>query len=80
MAKMSYTDKDVGKRVVNANGEEVGEVTEVRNEIAYVDPDPGMFDSVKAKLGWVDVDDDAYPLQDAEVSEITDDEIRLRRF
>ncbi len=80
MAKMSYTDDDVGKTVVNAEGRTVGTVTAVRHGTAYVDPDPGMFDRVKAKLGWEDVDDDTYPLQENEVSTITDDEIRLQRL
>lgn len=80
MAKMSYTDEDVGKHVVNADGDRIGTVTAVRHGTAYVDPDPGMFDQIKAKLGWEDVDDDTYPLQESEVSEVTDDEIRLRRF
>lgn len=80
MAEMSYTDKDVGKRVVNADGRTVGTVTAVRHGTAYVDPDPDMFDKIKAKLGWEDVDEDSYPLQRSEVSEVTDDEIRLRRF
>jgi hypothetical protein len=80
MAEMSYTDNDVGKHVVNADGERIGTVTAVRHGTAYVDPDPDMFDQIKAKLGWEDVDEDTYPLQENEVSEITDDEIRLRRF
>lgn len=77
MAQRTYTDDDVGKRVVNATGNKIGIVTEVRNGDPYVDPDVGMFDTVKAKLGWEDIDDDAYPLQDDQVSEVTDDEIRL---
>lgn len=80
MAEESYTDNDVGKRVVNADGDEIGTVTAVRHGTPYVDPDPGMFDEIKAKLGWEDVDDDDYPLQQSEVSEVTDEEIRLRRF
>lgn len=80
MAEMSYTDKDVGKHVVNADGDRIGTVTEVRHGTAYVDPDPDMVDQIKAKLGWEDADEDTYPLQKNEVSEVTDDEIRLRRF
>lgn len=80
MATMSYTDENVGMRVVNASGEEIGRVTEVRSGVAYVDPDPSAFDTLKAKLGWEDSDEDAYPLRDDQVSEVTDDEIRLHRF
>ena len=80
MAQLTYTNDDVGKHVMNATGDTIGIVTDVRNGTPYVDPDPGMFDTVKAKLGWEDVDEDTYPLQDDQVSEVTDDEIRLRSF
>ncbi|WP_050032422.1 hypothetical protein [Halorubrum halophilum] len=80
MAETVYTDSDVGKYVMTADGDRVGTVTAVRHGTPRVDPDPDMFDRIKASLGWEDVDDDTYPLQDSEVSEVTDDEIRLRRF
>ena len=63
---------------MNATGDKTGMVTDVRNGTPYVDPDPGMFDTVKAKLGWEDVDEDTHPLQDDQVSEVTDDEIHLQ--
>lgn len=65
MSKATYTDGDIDENVVNTNGNGVGGVSEVRNGITYVDP--VMFDSVKAKPEWEDADDNAYPLQDAEV-------------
>jgi hypothetical protein len=80
MTQTSYTESDVGKDVVDANGRTIGTVTAVRDGTAYVDPDAGFFDEVKAKLGWEDIDDDAYPLNERDVSEVTDDEIRLRGF
>ena len=80
MAEISYTDNDVGKRVVNADGQKVGTVTAVRHGTPYVDPDPSMFDQIKAELGWEDAAADTYPFQESEVSEVTGDEIRLRRF
>ncbi len=80
MAEISYTEDDVGKPVVNEDGTEIGTVTAVRHGTLYVDPDPGVFDEMKAKLGWEDVDDDSYPLQNDEVSMVTDDKIQLRGF
>lgn len=65
VTKASYTDDDIDENVVNTNGNGVEKVTEVHNGITYVDP--VMFDSVKAKPEWEDVDENAYPLQDAEV-------------
>lgn len=67
-----------GKPVVDAQGETVGIVSSVRHGTAYVDPDPGITERVTAKLGWADVEDEDYPLQEAEVAAVTDDEVRLR--
>lgn len=75
------TEDDEGKTVVNADGDEVGMVTEVRGETAYVDPDPGLTDAIKSNLGWEDVDTDDYPLKDDRIAGVDedDDEIRLSR-
>lgn len=75
---ISITDDAVGKTVINAHGEKIGIVSEVRQGTAYVDPNPGVSDKIKAKLGWEDSDDADYPLQEAAVDTITSDEIRLK--
>ncbi|QFU83572.1 hypothetical protein [Natronorubrum aibiense] len=72
-----FTDDDIGKRVVNANGEEVGLVADVEHGTAHVEPDPGITDTIKAKLGWGGTDDDAYPLQEGSVARVTDDAVHL---
>ena len=72
-----FTDDDVGKTVVNANGEDVGIVAAIEHGTAHVEPDPGMFETIKAKLGWEGSGDESYPLQETAVAEITDDHIRL---
>lgn len=72
------TDDDEGKRVVDESGDQVGIVSDVQHGTAHVDPDPGITDKVKSKLGWGDRDEDTYPLQDEMVSSVTDDEIRLQ--
>lgn len=72
------TEEEVGKKIVDSNGNEVGLVTEVRHGTAYVDADPSLTDKLMSKLGWEHTDDDAYPLQKSKIAEITDDEIRLR--
>ncbi|SEP61521.1 PRC-barrel domain-containing protein [Natrinema salaciae] len=76
----SFTDDDEGKRVVNANGDEIGMVKNVSGGTAHIDPDPGMTDTIKSKLGWGDHDEETYPLDDDHVESITDDEIRLQRL
>lgn len=80
MTDRAVTDADEGKRVVNADGDEIGIVATVRDGQAYVDADPVVTDAVMAKLGWRDVEDDTYPLDADDVAEITGDEIRLRRL
>lgn len=79
MARQTVTEEDQGKTVVNADGEKVGVVTGVRGGTAYVNPDPGLTDSIKSKLGWEDVDADDYPLKQDRIETIDDDEIRLTR-
>lgn len=74
-----FTDVDEGKRVVNADGDEVGIIADVEHGTAHVEPDPGMTDSIKAKLGWGDSGEDTYPLQEEAVGRVTDDEVRLER-
>lgn len=72
------TDEDEGKAVVRGN-ESIGRVVEVDHSTAYVDPDPGITDTIKSKLGWGDQEDeDTYPLQEAGIESITDDQIRLK--
>ncbi|KTG11061.1 hypothetical protein AUR64_07040 [Haloprofundus marisrubri] len=79
---ITFTERDEGKRVVDATGTEAGRVVDVRHGTAYVDPDPSVFETLKAKLGWETADEasGAYPLQAAEVQEVTDDEVRLTRL
>lgn len=73
------TDQDEGKPVVDADGEKVGVVSTVKGGKAYVDPDPSVTDQLMRKLGWGDVDEDHYPLEQDRIDAVTDDEIRLRR-
>lgn len=77
MPSIQLTDADEGKRLVTESGDEVGIITEVRGGTAYVDPDPGVFDSIKSKLGWADVDEETYPVSGDDVAEVTDDRVRL---
>jgi hypothetical protein len=59
-AGLGVEPSDQGKTVVDRNGNEVGVVDDVDEESdrLYVEPDPGMFDKVKAQLGWGSRDDD----------------------
>lgn len=76
---VNITDDAEGKTVVDADGNEVGIVADVEHGTAYVNPDPGLTDKIKANLGWGDQDVDTYPLQEESIASVSDDEIRLRR-
>lgn len=75
--RVTVESEDEGKAVVDANGNEVGVVTGVRAGKAYVDPEPGLTDSVASRLGWGSVDEEDEPLPEEAVAAITDEEIRL---
>ena len=75
----NISEHDEGKRVVDHEGNEIGMITDVRSGTAYVDPDPGVTETVMSKLGWEDVDQEDYPLDETRIDTITDDEIRLER-
>ena len=80
MATVNLTDDDEGKRVITMDGDEIGMVAEVRGGTAYVEPDPGMFDRIKSELDWGDAGEDTYPIDSDDISEVTDDEVRLGRL
>jgi len=79
MTDARLTASDEGKRVVNANGDKIGMLTEVRGETAYLDPDPGMTEKVKSMLDMTDADAGDFTISGTAIDTITDDEVRLRR-
>lgn len=75
----NITEEDEGKRVVDHEGNEIGMISDVRGGTAYVDPDPGVTETVMSKLGWEDVEEEDYPLDETRIDTITHDEIHLER-
>ncbi len=73
-----FSDDDVGKTVYNAADEKVGIVAAVEHGTAHVEPDPGITDTISAKLGWGDASEGSYPLQEDSVESVTDDAIHLK--
>lgn len=71
------TPDDEGKRVVYGD-EAVGRVVEVADGTAYVDPDPGIAETIEAKLGWAEADSESVVLDESDVADVTGDEVRLR--
>lgn len=75
-AMSMITESDEGKSVVREDTT-VGIVAAVEHGTAYVEPDPGLTDKLMSQLGWKDIDEDTFPLQEDEIEDVTDDEIRL---
>lgn len=78
MQTTELTNDDVGKTVVDGSGDDVGIVARYEHGTAYVEPDPGLTTKLKTTLGWDDETEEDYPLQQAAVATVTDDQIRLR--
>lgn len=75
----TFTESDEGKKVVH-DGKTVGRVLEVRGGTAYVDPNPTLASTLKARLGWGDTTDEAetYALDDSMVEQIQDEAVHIR--
>ena len=74
---IELTDDDVGKTVVDEQGTDIGVVSEVDAGRVYVNPEAGITDRIKAKLGW-GKEDDAYAVSAEQIDRVDDDEVVLR--
>ncbi len=74
----TLTDDDVGKKVVDDRGDNVGKVTAVEEggELIYVDPHQSITERIQSALGWDD--EDEYPLRADHIDRVTDDEVVLK--
>ena len=71
-----FNEMDEGKRVVTADGEEVGTVTSASASRLHVSPIPDLDESVRRRLGWAEEHEGGYELPKSRVAEVND-EIRL---
>jgi hypothetical protein len=78
MERTELTSVDEGKRVLNADGTAVGRLVRVDDGHGYVDPDPTIVTTLRAKLGLRPDGTAAHPLDAGSIEEITDDAVRLR--
>lgn len=78
-ARMSatFTDDEIGKLVESAAGEELGVITAIDRETAYVELEEGVADSTRAALGWEGPAGDVVALPGDSVGRITEDAVRL---
>lgn len=67
-------ESDEGKPVINASGDKLGEVADVNEGVAYVDPHPSLTKKILARLG-AEEDDEYYQLRRDKIDHITDDEV-----
>ena len=72
----TFTDDDVGKRVVTATGDLLGTVKLTEADTAYVDVNDGARSTIGAILEW-ETDEEIVPMDASAVGEITGDAIRL---
>ncbi|WP_440765930.1 hypothetical protein [Natronorubrum sp. DTA7] len=75
---VELSEDDQGKDVVDERGEQIGIVAEIEGQTAYIDPEPGLTDRLKARLNWGGHGDDDYPVERSEINEITDDEVIIQ--
>lgn len=75
--RTTISREDEGKPIVDAQGNAVGMVEEVSGGKAYVDPEPGLVDRLKARLGWGKADEGDYTIDEENIERVTDDEIEL---
>ena len=77
---MDFEASDEGKRVVDREGNVIGEITAVRDGNGYVKKtgEESVVDAITTSLGW---DDSAIQeLEGEHVDAIDDTEVRLREF
>ena len=74
-----FTDDQIGKRVVDQDGVEVGTVAEVRDGSLYVEVAPDADGETLSTLRWDGtVNREVHHLQSEFVSNVREDTIRLR--
>lgn len=74
----TLTDDDVGKKVVDAEGKELGIVAKVEEGRAAVDPNPSVAEHVMAAVGWEGEDEEDYTVTEDMIDRKDDDDIVLR--
>jgi sporulation protein YlmC with PRC-barrel domain len=73
--------QDEGKILMDIEGEEIGVVTEVDTDeqVAYVEPEPGIAESVIQGLGFGSKDEDDIEVPAGSIETVTDTELRVKK-
>ncbi|WP_207586933.1 hypothetical protein [Halomontanus rarus] len=69
------TDDEVGKKVVDAEGKELGIVAKVEGNRASVDPNPSVAEHLMAKVGWEGEDEEDYVVTEDMLARVGDEVI-----
>ncbi|ELY98848.1 hypothetical protein C482_11233 [Natrialba chahannaoensis JCM 10990] len=77
-AAATVTRDDQGKNVVDETGNQIGIISAVEEGTAYVDPEPGLTDRLRARLDWGSHSSDEYPVEPSQIKAVTDDEVVVR--
>lgn len=75
----NFRSEDEGKRVVTADGDEIGTIEQASGSMAHVKPSANLSQSVRRRLGWAEEGEETYELQTTNVDSIESDEIRLKK-
>lgn len=73
----TFNDTDVGKQVVTDDGDTVGKIQRIDGNEAHVEPERGLADSIRNRLGMGDKDDEMYVLKHDEVDSISGNKVHL---
>ena len=73
----TLSDDEVGKKVIDAEGKELGLVAKVEGSRASVDPNPSAAEHLLAKIGVEGEDDEDYLVTEEMIDRVGDDEIVL---
>ena len=74
-----FTDEQIGKRVVDQAGAEVGTVSDVRDGSLYVEVAPDADRETLSNLRWEGaVNQEVHRLRSRFVTDVDDDVVRLR--
>jgi hypothetical protein len=73
----NFNADDKGKHVMTADGDMVGTIRRASGATAHVEPDSGLSESIRNRLGW-EGSEDAYRLPKSRVDRIEGEEVYLR--
>jgi hypothetical protein len=73
--------EDEGKFLMDIEGEQIGIVTGVdpAEQVAYVDPEPGVAESMIQGLGFGETSEDDIEVPASSIETVTDSELRVNK-